>query len=392
MLLDKKERDFTGPSAMKKLTPWFTLKSVPGVGNLLFKRLIDRFGSPEKTLTASRADLLGVQGISDILASAIRSHKTPDNIEKVLETCAQKAISIVTLTDPGYPALLREIHDPPPYLYVWGKLVPDAGCVSIVGSRNPTRYGLSMATQLSGELAAMGLCIASGMARGIDTAAHTGALNNNGLTYAVLGSGLCRIYPPENMKLARRIAEQGAVISEFPLFAEPDAHHFPMRNRVISGLSLGTIVVEAAARSGSLITARLAMEQGREVFAVPGSITSFKSTGAHGLLKQGATLVEKASDVIAEISPLLAAGAANVPAAPGRPDKNDRAGKPTPGLDRDEVRVLQTLEPYPVHIDEIAQRAAMAPGKTAGILLQLELKGLVTQEPGKRFFINPDVA
>ncbi|MFZ5562583.1 MAG: DNA-processing protein DprA, partial [Thermodesulfobacteriota bacterium] len=366
-------------------------KSVPGVGNHLFKRLIDRFGAPEKVLAASRAELLSVPGISEPVVSAIRSCKTPDGIDKVLDTCARKAISVITLTDPDYPALLREIPDPPPYLYIMGRLAPDAACVSVVGSRSPTRYGLSMATQLSGDLAAAGLCVVSGMARGIDTAAHAGALDAGGTTWAVLGSGLARIYPPENEKLARRIIEKGALISEFPLSAGPDAHHFPVRNRVISGLSLGTVVVEAAGRSGSLITARLAMEQGREVFAVPGSIQSFKSTGAHNLLKQGATLVEKASDVLAEISHRMAG--ATLPAA-GPTEKQagpkTRFEKVSPSLDTDEVRVLQTLEPYPVHIDEIARRLSLAPGKTAALLLQLELKGLVIQEPGKRFLLKGD--
>lgn len=377
---------------IERLTPWFSLKSVPGVGNHLFKRLVDRFGAPDRALAASRAELLTVQGVSEAVAAAIRSHKVPEGIEKILDACSRKAVSVVTLTDPGYPSLLREIHDPPPYLYVMGKLTPDAACISVVGSRSPTRYGLSMATQLSSELAATGICIVSGMARGIDTAAHMGALNAAGTTCAVLGSGLARIYPPENMKLAQRIIERGAVISEFPLFAEPEPHHFPIRNRVISGLALGTIVVEAAGRSGSLITARLAMEQGREVFAVPGSITSFKSTGAHNLLKQGATLVEKASDVLAEISHRLAGTAASINPVPAEKQTGPEARfeKVSASLDTDEVRVLQTLEPYPVHIDEIARRLSLAPGKTAALLLQLELKGLVSQEPGKRFLLKGD--
>jgi DNA processing protein len=217
------------------------------------------------------------------------------------------------------------------------------------------------------------------MARGIDTAAHQGALAAGGKTIAVLGSGLERIYPVENRKLFHRIAENGAVVSEFPLMAGPEAHHFPIRNRIISGMSLGTVVVEATRKSGSLITARLAAEQNREVFAVPGSIQSFKSAGSHTLIKQGAKLVEHAQDVIEELVPLVPFNQRLENNSP------DLTNKRLAFLSDDEVRVYQALDPYPVHVDDLARKISMEPGKLLSMLLKLELNGMVQQSPGKLF-------
>ena len=373
---------------MNDLAPWFSLKSIPGVGNYTYKRLITAFGSAEAVFAAGRNQLLAVEGVTEAIAGHITGYRTPDKVYKNIEICRQRHIRVITLNAPRYPRLLGELPDPPPYLYVLGELEADAACISIVGSRNPTGYGRSMARELSRDLAGYGLRIVSGMARGIDTAAHQGALEAGGKTYAVLGSGLARIYPRENRMLAEKIAENGAVLSEFPVFAEPQAHHFPMRNRIISGMSMGTIVVEAARKSGSLITARLAAEQGREVFAVPGSIQSFKSTGTHGLLKQGARLIENAGDVLAEISHMVDIQTFS---APEKQMADDRPGiNYTPGVDTDETLVLRTLDYYPVHIDDIVRKTGLEPGKTAGILLQLELAGRIRQEPGKYFLLNED--
>ncbi|MEW6079027.1 MAG: DNA-processing protein DprA [Thermodesulfobacteriota bacterium] len=371
---------------MEALAAWFGLKTIPGVGNHTYKRLLDAFGSPQQVFAAGRDQLLAVEGVTPAIAGAIIRHSPPENVQKNIDICREKGITVVTMTDPAYPRLLRDLPDPPPYLYVLGRLEPDAACISIVGSRNPTGYGKSMARQLARDLAGHGLTVVSGMARGIDTAAHQGALDGGGKTCAVLGSGVASIYPRENRPLSEKIAAGGAVVSELPVFAKPQTYHFPMRNRIISGMSVGTIVVEAARKSGSLITARLAAEQGREVFAVPGSIQSFKSAGTHGLLKQGARLIENAADVLADISHMIAIHPPALPAdgtATGGPRTNS-----SDCLDSDERLVLRTLECYPVHIDEIVRKTGLDPGKTAGVLLRLELKGRVRQEPGKYFLLK----
>jgi len=367
---------------MDNIRPWFHLKSVAGVGNLLCKRLIDRFESPENVFQASDEDLLKVEGVTKRHAAAIKKHKTPDKIKAELDLVAHKGYQIVTLTDSNYPRLLREIPDPPPFLYVYGRLDGSAGKLAVVGSRNATGYGITTTKNLCANLTLLDITIVSGMARGIDTAAHEGALAAKGKTIAVLGSGLERVYPAENVKLFHRISENGAVVSEFSLMTEPEAHNFPIRNRIISGMSLGTVVVEATKKSGSLITARLAAEQNREVFAVPGSVQSFKSIGTHTLIKQGAKLVEHAQDIVEELTPFFQINA--------RPAINiqDQAGKKSASLTADEARVYDALEPYPVHIDDLVRKISMEPGKLSSVLLKLELKGMVQQSPGMLFTIS----
>jgi DNA processing protein len=262
-----------------------------------------------------------------------------------------------------------------------GRLENTIRNIAVVGSRNATSYGISTTKRLCADLASLNFTIISGMARGIDTAAHIGALIGKGKTIAVLGSGFERVYPAENIKLFHKIAENGAVISEFPLITDPDPFNFPIRNRIISGISLGTVIVEATKRSGSLITARLASEQNREVFAVPGSVSSFKSTGTHTLIKQGAKLVEHAQDIVEEFSHLLPLQA-NVEKTGHREN-----GLEIKHLSREEVAVLEALEPYPVHIDTLVRKLSMKSGKVLSILMQLELKGMVEQSPGKLFSI-----
>jgi DNA processing protein len=367
---------------MENLFPWFRLKSTPGVGNLIFKRLIDAFHSPENVFQASRQKLLQVEGLSDRLVTTIKQHPLSEAVKYEIEKIHQKGIKILTLTDIGYPALLLEIPDPPPCLYVYGCLSASPENISIVGSRNATQYGLATTQRLGRDLASHGMTIVSGMARGIDTAAHEGALMAQGKTIAVLGSGLENIYPRENEGLFHRIAENGAVISEFPLNAEPEAHHFPMRNRIISGLSLGTVIVEATLRSGSLITARLAAEQNREVFAVPGSINSFKSTGTHTLIKQGAKLVEQTGDIMEEVAHRM--GLAALEADPDKDGNTD----PKPSLSPLEMSVLNALEPYPLQIDDLTRKLGMTSSELSSTLLRLELKGVVQQNPGKLFTIK----
>ena len=364
--------------------PWLALKSVPGIGNLLFKRLVERFKKPELVFQAKQSDLSQVSGVTKHLAEKIRNHRAPDWISAELDLTARKGYRIVTFSDADYPALLREIPDPPPYLYVCGDISRIGHCMAMVGSRNATEYGLQNTLRLSRDLALQGITVVSGMARGIDTAAHRGALACRGRTVAVLGSGLERIYPVENRKLFQEIARDGAVISEFSLHAEPDAHNFPIRNRIISGMSLGTIIVEATRRSGSLITARLAAEQNREVFAVPGSISSFKSTGTHTLIKQGAKLVEHARDVLEEFPAIFTDPVA------AKMDQEKPVHAANPALPEPEQAVYEALDCYPVHIDALAVKTEVPAGRLAGILLNLELKGLVLHSPGNMFSIKHD--
>jgi len=367
-----------------KILPWFILRSVPGIGSLLFKRLLDRFKSPENALTASYEELISVNGITDRLARAVSQHKITDSVNRELELIAAKDYKIITMKDPDYPGLLLQIPDPPPFLYVYGVLGPCNANIAVVGSRNATRYGIFTTRKLCADLTALKFTIVSGMARGIDTAAHAGTLDAGGKTIAVLGSGLERVYPVENIDIFHRIAQSGAVITEFPLKAGPEPYHFPVRNRIISGLSLGTVIVEASKKSGSLITARMALEQNREVFAVPGNIHSFKSTGTHSLIKQGAKLVENAQDIVEELSNVIQFHTAN------NHIRHEDILKNAPQLSDEQVQVVKALGTYPVHIDELIRKLSINPGNLSSILLQLELKGIVVQSPGKMFSIEID--
>ncbi|MGD9250943.1 MAG: DNA-processing protein DprA [Desulfobacterales bacterium] len=367
------------------LLAWFRLRSVVGIGNLLFRRLIQHFDNPEAVFASSDDALLAVEGVSPRLVAAIRRQPARnEHDERELARTAQMGFQIVTQSDPSYPALLLEIPDPPPFLYVNGDLKRCRCPLAIVGSRNATPYGRKTTKRLSRELTRQGMTVVSGMARGIDTAAHLGALEEGGVTLAVLGSGLECIYPAENRTLYERIAATGAVISELPLAAGPDAHHFPQRNRIISGISVGTVVVEATRRSGSLITARLAAEQNREVFAVPGSIESFKSIGTHQLIKNGAKLVTQVGDVLDEL-PRWAL-AARRPAAAG----SRKAAPPSAPLSEAEASVFENLSVYPIHVDDLTRQLKLEAGQLSSILLSLELKGLVRQDPGKLFSRSAD--
>lgn len=362
------------------LHSWLTLKNVPGVGNLLFKRLITQCETPAKVLRVAQETpqaLHSVSGITPRLINAMAQAKAPHWTETELKKVGEHGYRIVTLNDTDYPSLLAQIPDPPPYIYVAGKLPESNLAIAMVGSRKPTQYGRQISRKLSAQLARKGATIVSGMALGIDTAAHEGALSvDGGRTIAVLGSGLAQIYPNQNRGLFCRMIEKNAVISEFPLFARPEAHHFPQRNRVISGLSMGTVIVEAATRSGSLITARLAAEQNREVFAVPGSIDSFESAGTHQLIQQGAKLVTSTDDIIDEFP--------GVSTSTTEPSTAETA----PQLTEEQEKIYKFLTPYPIHIDEIVKQSQQAVGTVSSILLQLELIGVVLQSSGKRFSLR----
>lgn len=372
---------------MDDLFYWTALHLIPGIGGITYRQLIDRFGTPAKVFEAKESELTAVKGIRQTIVKAIRNFITKERARQELELAHKYKVKIITFRDETYPHNLENIYDAPAMLYVKGNLSEvDGFSVAVVGSRNATHYGQKAAEGLSRSLASYGLTIVSGLARGIDTAAHLGALSGKGRTIAVLGSGLDVIYPEENKNLYHHIAENGAVISEYPFGAPPEPKNFPIRNRIISGLTLGTIIVEATRKSGSLITANFALEQGREVFAVPGSINSLRSSGTHRLIKRGAKLVERAEDIVEELRPLNPVS--KIPLEPiSKEEKSverQSIGLPQ-NISSEEKHILAMVEEYPQHIDEFVRRGNLVVQKVSGILLNLELKGLVQQLPGKLY-------
>jgi DNA processing protein len=354
---------------------WVCINRVLGANLRAVSRLEEEFPDAESVFRAS-PERLRALGLTRKEADKILAPEARDSARREIERLAGNGIRILTRRDEDYPRLLREIFDPPAVLYCAGDPAALNGpAVAMVGARKPTAYGRAVAERLAEDLAARGLTVVSGLARGIDSVAHWGALKG-GRTVAVLGSGLDRIYPPENARLYKRIIEQGAVVSELPPDSPPLGFHFPLRNRIVSGLSLALLVVEAARRSGSLISARLALEQNREVMAVPGNITSGLSEGANWLIKSGAKPVSGWEDVVEEL-PLEVRSGLNAEETPApRPVR----------LDNREKRVLDLLEPASErHIDEIVEAGGMAVSEALSILLSLELKGLVEQRPGKIF-------
>ena len=366
--------------------PWFVLREIPGVGNQNYNHLLQAFGSPEQVLSAAPEALARVPGIFQKTITGIKNQKLYIPVAwKELQQTLDLGIKITTQNDTHFPGLLKAIPDPPPILTCKGVLDPDTPCIAIVGSRAASSYGVRTARDLARKLADRGFCIVSGMARGIDTAAHLGALDSTGKTIAVLGSGMKKIYPRENRGLFSKIQGNGAVISEFKLDTDPFPYNFPVRNRIIAGLSCGVVVVEAAKKSGSLITARLAAEYNREVFAVPGSILSPKSQGTHYLLKQGAKLVESVDDVIEELSHLVHA---ENPIDPEDETVTGQAASSQSVLGHEEQAVLRLLDAYPVHIDQIIEASRMTSDVVSAVLLELELKGMISHHPGNYFSIS----
>jgi len=294
------------PSPDEQLIPALRLALVSGVGPRTRRALLEKFGSAEAVLEAAPSDLRSVQGVGPKLTERIVAARREVDAEAEIALCREHGVAILVDTDDRYPAVLGQIHDPPGVLFVRGELEPPDGmAIAIVGTRHPTQYGLRQAERLAGSLARAGLTVVSGLARGIDGAAHRGALAAGGRSIAVLASGVLNVYPPEHAELAAEIAARGALVSEAPPRFEPLAGSFPQRNRIISGLSMGVIVVEAGEASGALITARHAMEQGREVFAVPGRIDDRSSRGCHRLIRDGAKLVQSPEDVLEELGPLF---------------------------------------------------------------------------------------
>jgi DNA processing protein len=355
---------------------WIGLSLVPDVGPVISKKLLAVFGSPEYIFEAGLKDLLAVKGLSPDRAVSIKSFDSWDIVDRQLKESSKKNISVIHYNDSAYPSVLRDVDGAPLVLYMKGSYQPeDRYAIAVVGSRKHTGYGEAVTQRISGELASAGFTIVSGMARGIDTLSHKSALAAGGRTISVLGSGLDIYYPPENKGLMGRIAESGCAISEFPPGTPPYKENFPRRNRLISGLSLGVLVVEAANSSGSLITARYAVEQNKEVFAVPGNVTSVNSEGTNALIKQGAKLVCETKDIIEELAPVLKGFI-------------KAENKKTASLTDDENRLCSNLSGEPKHVDSLSREVKIPVNKILELLLSLELKGIVRQSSGKRFYLS----
>lgn len=362
---------------------WIALKSVENLGNVGFGSLTEAFGSPKAVFEASAADIAKVPRIGGKIAKSIKAFDKWANVEKEFELADKSNVSIITSESPLYPEPLLGIYDPPPVLYVKGKLEKSDISVAVVGSRSASTYGKFTTQKLCRELALKGVTVVSGMARGIDSSAHIGSIAGKGRTIAVMGSGMDVIYPPENKKLFEKISESGAVITEFPFSTQPNGFNFPARNRIISGISLGVLVVEANRKSGSLITASLALEQGREVFAVPGSIDSPGSKGTHELIRKGAKLVENVYDILEEILPQ-----ADIAKHEVREDSEDPAKTDNSDLNDIETEILQLIGKTPIHIDDIISSTGRKANEILNILLSLEIRGHIRQIPGKRFALK----
>jgi DNA processing protein len=356
--------------------PWLALARVKGLGAVSFKKLTTRFVDPTAAFSAALTELEQVEGLHRDAIDGIVAFSDWAEIDEEIERARDAGIAIVPFTNPNYPARLRTIADPPPFLYVKGNILTDDDkAVAIVGSRSASEYGRRVARDLARGLVSLGFTVVSGMARGIDGSAHESALQAGGRTIAVLGSGVERAYPAEHETLYRRIGENGAVLSELPIGTRPLAFNFPARNRLISGLSLGVVVVEATEKSGSLITATLAVEQGREVFAVPGEVGSSRSRGAHRLIRQGAKLVESVDDIIEEIAPQLLDRTGSA---------TQRAPRVLPQNAGDATRtIFALLQENTLQVDQVIERTGMSAAQVLETLLDLELQGLLRQLPGK---------
>lgn len=365
---------------------YIALNMVSGVGPIRVRALLDRFNEPQAILSASKGELMQVEGVGEEIARSVTSWREQVDLDAELQRIEKAGVTVVARDDAEYPKNLREVYDPPVILYVKGELSErDALAMAIVGSRRTTLYGQEMARKLAFQLARVGIPVISGLARGIDTAAHSGALQAKGRTVAVIGCGIDIMYPAENQKLADEIvAKGGAVVTEFPFGVKPDKQNFPMRNRIISGWSLGTVVVEANLKSGALITANQAAEQGRQVFAVPGRADSILSRGTNKLIKDGAKLTEDAEDILAEFEYLF----------PKTATEQAEAGfsgggtKPALKLNETEEKVMAHLGQEETAMDDIIRSSGLTTACVSATLLSLEMKRLVRQLPGKQYVRN----
>ncbi len=368
---------------------WIALNMTPGVGPRAATKLLERFGSANAIFHARRAELESLRLKPETIESIIK-REFHDRAVAEFERVKELGGDVLILDDGSYPALLREIDDPPPVLYVKGdwQACFDQPCVGVIGSRMCSTYGENASEMLSRDLASRGVTIVSGLARGIDTAGHRGAIRGQGRTVAVMGTGIDNVYPKENNGLARDIlANGGCLVTQFPLGTPPIKENFPYRNRIISGLSLGVLIVEASERSGSLITARLAMEQNREVMAVPGNITSGNSFGTNYLIKSGAKLVQQWQDVVAELPAEVGAAILPPKIDKGVPDRKERNETPVPAdLSVNERTIWGILKPdEPTHIDTLLESSGLSFGDLNNALVSLDIRDLIRVLPGKHY-------
>jgi len=349
------------------------LYSISGIGPGRMRVLLSAFESPTAVLDAPIQQLLRIQGIESKTAKKIKNEVNEKFVEEQLKQIEKHNVDIISYWEVDYPACLKKIYDPPAFLFIKGKIIPDDElAIGIVGTRVASQYGKNVTEQFTRDLIELKFTIVSGLARGVDTVAHRQAINSGGRTLAVLGSGIDKIYPPENNKLAEQISNSGAIISEYPFGTNPDGGNFPRRNRIISGLSLGVLITEAGAKSGALITAFQALEQNREVFAVPGPIHSGKSMGSNQLIKEGAKLVQGVQDILLELE--------------GQIEKKiDKPKRKQPKLNGLEKKVYELISDDPVHVDNLAMKTGKSLPETLTVLLTLELLGLVKQLSGKMF-------
>ena len=363
--------------SMNSTEACIALNMLPTVGPVRLRKLLEVFKQPQQILGATRNELRKVEGIGSEVADQIAGWESIVDLAAELARVRDFGATVITQESAAYPKSLREIHAPPIVLYVWGELNErDQHAIAIIGARRTTHYGMESAKKLAYQLAYAGLTVISGLARGIDTAAHQGAIAAKGRTIAVIGSGLAKLYPPENAVLADKIRSgNGAIVSEFSMEIEPDRQTFPIRNRIIAGWSHGILVVEAGLNSGALITASQAIEQGRSVYAVPGHINAPSALGSNRLIQQGAKLVMDASDVLDDLQILL----------PETKPSPDAAARPLPPLSEDERLVYEAIDATETPIDEIAVKCDLPSATVSSTLLRLELKRLVKQLPGKYF-------
>lgn len=361
------------------------LNMITGLGPIKVRALIDFLGSPEAVFQADAAELMQVRGVGDKLCESICSQRDSVDMSGEIERASDLGVRLITPLDTEYPEILKTIHDPPLALYVKGSLEDaDQHAIGVVGSRKATHYGLSVADRLSYQLAQTGFTIVSGLARGIDTAAHEGALKAKGRTIAVLGAAIDQLYPPENAELAQSICESGALISEYPLGRQADRQTFPYRNRIVSGLSQGVLVVEAGAKSGSLHTADAALEQGRSVFAVPGRIDHPSARGCNRLIKNGAKLVDNVGDILEEFELLIPPDCVEAP-------KKETSARPDVPLSEEEKKVVEALWQEALDVDTLARGLEIGSAQISGLLLGLEMKRVIKMLPGRMVELADDL-